>query len=205
MTWLDGAGGCSAPESCPLPLGAPATIANLQITANGSPISTAATQAPTTTAPPTTAPGYVSSSLSQLYTNPSTGDLTYYGTLSGIGNCAIPAPTSPPTWPSWTSQLSFAVAMNAQQYALADQCQACGICIRGTYLGTGSGANPPPATFTALVADQCPGVCFFLCLSLSFFLTRTFWSFLFFFFHQSLGRPYSFGLVMILSDEDEVY
>jgi hypothetical protein len=160
MTWLDGGpAGCTAPESCSLPLSKAVSFSNLVITAlNGASSSataaTTASTATTSTATSSTAAAQAGSILS-LYSQSWSGDLTYYGPLSGLGNCAL-LPL-----PAWTSQVTWGVAMNAQQYASNDQCQACGVCLRGTYLGTGAGANPPPATFTGVVVDQCPEVCFF--------------------------------------------
>ena len=103
------------------------------------------------------------------YENEQSGDATYYG-VQNVGNCAIvprprfffsfffslrPCLTTPP---SWFSSLSFGVALNNVQYISGDESQGCGLCVRGTYSSGGSGADPPPASFTALVTDRCPEV-----------------------------------------------
>lgn len=85
-----------------------------------------------------------------LYQNQQVGEATYFQE-SLLGNCTIS-----PTLPAWGDNLTFHVALSAPQYASGDQSGGCGVCLQATYLGTGSGATPPPNSFTALVVDQCP-------------------------------------------------
>lgn len=90
------------------------------------------------------------STVIDLYNQEQIGDSTYYGE-SDAGNCQIS-----PTLPEWGNKLTFQTALNNTQYISNDQSSGCGICVEGHYLGTGSGATPPPDTFTALVVDRCP-------------------------------------------------
>ncbi len=86
-----------------------------------------------------------------LYQQPQVGDATYFFE-SPNGNCSIS-----PTLPAWGNQVTYQVALSDSQYASGDQSAGCGLCLQGSYLGTGSGLTPPPANFTALVVDRCPG------------------------------------------------
>lgn len=157
MTWLDGgSGGCSAPEYCSLPLSRNVVFSNFYTSpaSSSAPATSPAAVATTTTVSTIGSSGSCSnanpSSALSLYANSWCGDLTYYGALTNIGNCGLQP------FPSWMSGVTWGVAMNANQYASGNLCQACGVCLRGNYLGTGAGANPPPSSFTAVVVDQCP-------------------------------------------------
>ncbi len=93
---------------------------------------------------------YTQSNVINLYNQEQSGDSTYYAE-SDAGNCRVS-----PTLGQWANDLTFQTALNNTQYISNDQSAGCGICIQGHYLGTGSGATPPPKTFTALVVDRCP-------------------------------------------------
>ncbi len=86
-----------------------------------------------------------------LYDQQQQGDATYF-LESPNGNCSIS-----PTLPLWGDQVTYEVALSNSQYASGDQSAGCGVCLQASYLGTGSGLTPPPANFTALVVDRCPG------------------------------------------------
>lgn len=86
-----------------------------------------------------------------LYQTQQTGEATYFSE-SLAGRCTIS-----PTLPPWGNELTYHVAMSSDQYASTDASAGCGLCIAGSYLGTGAGNTPPPDTFTALVVDECPG------------------------------------------------
>ncbi|MCB1582878.1 MAG: hypothetical protein R3E90_09560 [Marinicella sp.] len=86
-----------------------------------------------------------------LYQNQQAGEATYFQE-SLFGNCSIS-----PTLPAWGDLLTYHVALSPTQYSSGDSSGGCGVCLQGTYLGTGNGTTPPPNTFTALVVDQCPG------------------------------------------------
>ena len=85
-----------------------------------------------------------------MYETEQLGDATYF-VESPAGNCSIS-----PTLPVWGEAVDFQVALSEAQYTSGDQSAGCGTCLEGTYLGTGSGNNPPPKVFTGLVVDRCP-------------------------------------------------
>ena len=85
-----------------------------------------------------------------MYESEQLGDATYF-VESPAGNCSVS-----PTLPVWGEALDFQVALSDAQYRSGDQSAGCGTCLEGTYLGTGSGGNPPPKVFTGLVVDRCP-------------------------------------------------
>ena len=90
-------------------------------------------------------------SLLSIYKTQQTGDATYF-IESTAGRCTIT-----PTLPLWSDSITYQVAIPSVQYAAGNQSAACGLCLAGTYLGTGSGNSTPPNNFTALVVDECPG------------------------------------------------
>jgi len=90
---------------------------------------------------PTIYPGY--------FTGSQSGQATYYGVYTNGGACTLD-----PTPPAGTASSTYAtVAIATNVWANSE---FCGTCLNVNYLGTGSGANPPPSNFLVYVNNECP-------------------------------------------------
>ena len=79
------------------------------------------------------------------------GDLTYYATAAppAFGHCSFPETLLP-----WSTNIKNFIALNAPQYG---DSQPCGLCLRASGTGAGSGLTPPgTADFFVQVSDECP-------------------------------------------------
>jgi len=101
---------------------------------------------------------FVSFSLAQpltFFTQPQTGDGTYYGGNIAGGACSLyPLPSfANPGGSLSTNQVNL-IALNEGQFAGS---LSCGMCLQMSGTGTGSGANPIGQNIYAVVTDICPG------------------------------------------------